>query len=67
VSKKRYVVELGTDERKRLEDLIRKGKTPAKKQLKARECQGFCVRGFREPLNLSAISVVRPESGRQTG
>lgn len=27
------------------------------------ECQGFCVRGFREPLNLPAISVVRPESG----
>jgi hypothetical protein len=36
VSKKRYVVELRTDERKRLEDLIRKGKTPAKQQLKAR-------------------------------
>ena len=36
VSKKRYVVELSTDERKRLEELIRKGKSPAKKQLKAR-------------------------------
>jgi hypothetical protein len=36
VSKKRYVVELGTDERKWLEELIRKGKSPAKKQLKAR-------------------------------
>jgi hypothetical protein len=36
VSKKRYVVELGMDERKRLEDLIRKGKTPAKEQLNAR-------------------------------
>ncbi len=36
MSKKRYVVKLGADERKRLEDLIRKGKSPAKKQLKAR-------------------------------
>ena len=36
MSKKRYVVELSTDERKRLEELIRKGKSPAKKQLKAR-------------------------------
>jgi len=35
VSKKRYVVELSADERKRLEELIRKGKSPAKKQLKA--------------------------------
>jgi len=34
VSKKRYVVELSTDERKRLVELIRKGKRPAKKQLK---------------------------------
>jgi hypothetical protein len=30
VSKKRYVVELSTDERKRLEELIRKGKSPAR-------------------------------------
>ena len=36
VSKKRYIVELSADERKRLEELIRKGKSPAKKQLKAR-------------------------------
>src|ERR1700731_381478 len=36
VSKKRHVVELSPDERKRLEQLIRKGKSPAKKQLKAR-------------------------------
>src|ERR1700731_2223750 len=36
VSKKRYVVEVSADERKRLEELIRKGKCPAKKQLKAR-------------------------------
>ena len=36
MSKKRDVVELSTDERKRLEELIRKGKSPAKKQLKAR-------------------------------
>jgi hypothetical protein len=35
VSKKRYVVELSLDERKRLAQLIRKGKSPAKKQLKA--------------------------------
>src|SRR3984893_12680955 len=33
VSKKLYVVELSADERKRLEELIRKGKSPAKKQL----------------------------------
>ena len=36
VSKKRFVVELSPDERKRLEELIRKGKSPAKKHLKAR-------------------------------
>jgi hypothetical protein len=36
VSKKRYVVELSTDERKRLEELIGKGKSPAKKQRKTR-------------------------------
>jgi hypothetical protein len=36
VSKKRYVVELSPDERKRLEQLIRKGKSAVKKQLKAR-------------------------------
>src|ERR1700739_4151714 len=35
VSKKRYVVELSADERKRLEELIRKRKSPDKKQLKA--------------------------------
>ena len=33
MSKKRYVVELSADERKRLEELTRKGKSPAKKQL----------------------------------
>ena len=36
MSKKRYVVELSAGERKQLEALIRKGKSPAKKQLKAR-------------------------------
>ena len=36
MSKKRYIVELSADERKRLEELIRKGKSPAKKQLRAR-------------------------------
>jgi hypothetical protein len=36
LSKKRYVVELSAGERKQLEALIRKGKSPAKKQLKAR-------------------------------
>jgi Homeodomain-like domain len=36
VSKKRYIVELSAGERKQLEALIRKGKSPAKKQLKAR-------------------------------
>ena len=35
MSKKRYVVELSADDRKRLEELTRKGKSPAKKQLKA--------------------------------
>ncbi len=34
VGKKRYVVELSADERKRLVELIQKGKSPAKKQLK---------------------------------
>ena len=37
MSKRLYVVELSADERKRLEELIWKGKSPAKKQLKARE------------------------------
>ena len=36
MSKKRYVVELSADERKRLVELTRKGKSPAKEQLKAR-------------------------------
>jgi hypothetical protein len=36
MSQKRYVIELIPDERKCLEDLIRKGKSPAKTQLKAR-------------------------------
>jgi Homeodomain-like domain len=46
VSKKRYVVELSADERKRLEELIRKGKSPAKKQLKAR----ILLRADESPL-----------------
>ena len=36
MSKKRYVVKLRPEERKRLEDLVRKGKSPARTQLKAR-------------------------------
>jgi Homeodomain-like domain len=36
VSKKRYMVVLSAGDRKRLGELIRKGKSPAKKQLKAR-------------------------------
>ena len=36
MSKKRYVVELSAVERKWLEELTRKGKSPAKKQLKTR-------------------------------
>ena len=36
VSKKRYVVELSAGDRKRLGELIRKGNSPAKRQLKAR-------------------------------
>lgn len=34
--KQQYIVKLGKKERKQLEDLIRKGKSPAKRQLKAR-------------------------------
>jgi transposase len=36
ISVKRYVVRLSTDERERLEALIRKGKSPAQRLLKAR-------------------------------
>jgi Homeodomain-like domain len=36
MSKLRYVVNLSAQERVRLEDLIRKGKSPARRQLKAR-------------------------------
>ena len=46
MSKKRYVVELSADERNRLEELIRKGKSPAKKQLKAR----ILLRADESPL-----------------
>jgi Homeodomain-like domain len=46
VSKKRYVVELSVGDRKRLEELIRKGKSPAKKQLKAR----ILLRADESPL-----------------
>ena len=46
VSKKRYVVELSADERKRLDELIRKGKSPAKQQLKAR----ILLRADESPL-----------------
>jgi len=46
VSKKRDVVKLSTDERKRLEELIRKGKSSGKKQLKAR----ILLRADENPL-----------------
>jgi len=46
VSKTRYVVKLSTDERKRLEELIRKGKSSGKKQLKAR----ILLRADENPL-----------------
>jgi hypothetical protein len=46
VSKKRYVVKLSAGERKRLEELIRKGKSLAKKQLKAR----ILLRADESPL-----------------
>ena len=46
MSNKRYIVELSADERKRLEELIRKGKSPAKKQLKAR----ILLRADESPL-----------------
>src|ERR1700680_79457 len=38
ISVKRYVVRLSADERQRLEALIRKGKSPAQRLLKARIC-----------------------------
>jgi hypothetical protein len=53
VSKKRYVVELNTDERKRLEELIGKGKSPAKKQLKAR----ILLRADESPLKWKALGT----------
>jgi Homeodomain-like domain len=46
VSKKRYVVELSAGDRKRLEELIRKGNSPAKRQLKAR----ILLRADESPL-----------------
>jgi hypothetical protein len=46
VSKKRYVVELSACDRKRLEELIRKGNSPAKRQLKAR----ILLRADESPL-----------------
>ncbi len=46
MSKKRYVVELSAGERKRLEELIRKGKSSAKKQLRAR----ILLRADESPL-----------------
>jgi hypothetical protein len=46
VSKKRYVVELSAGDRNRLEGLIRKGKSPAKRQLKAR----ILLRADESPL-----------------
>jgi Homeodomain-like domain len=36
LAKRRYVVNLNAEERTRLEDMIRKGKSPARRQLKAR-------------------------------
>ena len=50
VSKKRYVVELSPDERKRLEELIRKGKSPAKKQpMKAPWGRSGTIQKFPKP------------------
>jgi hypothetical protein len=46
VSKKRYVVELSAGDRKRLGELIRKGNSPAKRQLKAR----ILLRADESPL-----------------
>jgi len=46
VSKKRYVVKLSAGERQQVEELIRKGKSPAKKQLKAR----ILLRADESPL-----------------
>jgi len=38
ISVKKYVVRLSDEERERLETLIRKGKSPARRVLKARSC-----------------------------
>ena len=46
MSKKRYVVKLSAGERQQVEELIRKGKSPAKKQLKAR----ILLRADESPL-----------------
>src|ERR1700745_770784 len=46
MAEKRYVVELSAGDRKQLEALIRKGKSPAKKQLKA----GILWRADESPL-----------------
>jgi Homeodomain-like domain len=46
MAEKRYVVELSAGERKQLEALIRKGKSPAKRQLKAR----ILLRADESPL-----------------
>ena len=53
VSKKRYVVKLSAGERKRLEEPIRKGKSPAKKQHKAR----ILLRADESPLGPNYYSV----------
>lgn len=68
VSVKKYVVRLSKDERTRLNELIGKGKSPAKQQLKARillkadvskEGEGWSDSRIIEALNASVSMVYR--------
>ncbi len=47
ISVKKYVVRLSGEERERLETLIRKGKSPARRVLKARLVEGRCLRSWQ--------------------
>src|SRR5436309_1093473 len=59
ISVKKYVVRLSGEERERLETLIRKGKSPARRVLKARDlvegrCLGSWQRMERQPDHRSS-------------
>ena len=72
-SVKRYVVRLSADERERLEALIRKGKSPAQRLLKARillkadvseACEsGLCTSPIVPPLGYPAHSTHQQSDG----